>query len=123
MGQKDRSRGQAVAEQHRQDRLWVVSVSTLWVDEGVYWPQDFEPYTPAHHFKGGKNDPKFRTKLKIAQELVMQAVEVGILFRAAVADSFYGEDDQLRWTLRDLGAGYVLALKPSHGWWHREARR
>jgi DDE superfamily endonuclease len=88
--------------------------------EGVYWPQDFEPYTPAHHFKGGNNDPKFRTKLKIARELVMQAVEEGIPFRAVVADSFYGEDEELRWTLRDLGAGYVLALKSSHGWWHRE---
>ena len=50
----------------------------------------------------------------------MQAVEEGIPFRAVVADSFYGEDEELRWTLRDLGAGYVLALKPSHGWWHRE---
>src|SRR5829696_3647688 len=98
----------------------VVSVSTLWADEGVYWPQDFEPYTPAHHFKGGNNDPRFRTKLKIARELVMQAVEEGIPFRAVVADSFYGEDEELRWTLRDLGAGYVLALKPSHGWGHRE---
>jgi SRSO17 transposase len=98
----------------------VVSVSTLWADEGVYWPHDFEPYTPAHHFQGGKNDPEFRTKLKIARELVMQAVEEGIPFRAVVADSFYGEDEELRWTLRDLGAGYVLALKPSHSWWHRE---
>ncbi|MCA1719526.1 MAG: IS701 family transposase [Actinobacteria bacterium] len=98
----------------------VVSVSTLWADEGVYWPHDFEPYTPAHHFQGGKNDPKFRTKLKIARELVMQAVEEGIPFRAVVADSFYGEDEEFRWTLRDLGVGFVLALKPSHGWWHRE---
>jgi hypothetical protein len=47
-------------------------------------------------------------------------VEEGIPFRAVVADSFYGEDEEFRWTLRDLGAGYVLALKPSHGWWHRE---
>src|SRR5829696_3678978 len=98
----------------------VVSVSALWADEGVYWPHDFEPYTPAHHFQGGKNDPKFRTKLKIARELVMQAVEESIPFRAVVADSFYGEDEELRWTLRDLGAGYVFALKPSHSWWHRE---
>jgi hypothetical protein len=99
----------------------VVSVSTLWADEGVYWPQDFEPYmTPAHHFKGGKNEPEFRTKLKIARELVMQAVEEGIPFRAVVADSFYGEDEELRWTLKDLGMGYVLALKPSHSWWQRE---
>ena len=70
----------------------VVSVSSLWADEGVYWPVDFEPYTPAHHFGSAKNDPAFRTKLKIAQELVELAVGRGIPFRAVVADSFYGED-------------------------------
>jgi DDE superfamily endonuclease len=98
----------------------VVSVSSLWVDEGVYWPVNFEPYTPAHHFEGGKEDPKFRTKLKIAKELVEQAVEESIPFRAVVADSFYGEDEDLKWALRELRVGYVLALKPSHSWLHRE---
>jgi hypothetical protein len=98
----------------------VVSVSSLWADEGVYWPVNFEPYTPAHHFEGGKEDPKFRTKLKIAKELVEQAVEEGIPFRAVVADSFYGEDEDLKWALRELNVGYVLALKPSHSWLHRE---
>src|SRR5215203_2986528 len=98
----------------------IVSVSSLWADEGVYYPLEVEPYTPSHHFEGGKQDPPFRTKLKIATELVGRAVEEGIPFRAVVADSFYGEDEELRWTLKDLGAGYVLALKPSHSWWHRE---
>ncbi len=32
----------------------VVSVTSLWADERVYWPVDFEPYTPAHHFGGVK---------------------------------------------------------------------
>jgi SRSO17 transposase len=62
----------------------VVSVSSLWADEGVYYPVDFEPYTPSHHFGGGKNDPEFRTKLKIASELVELAVERGIPFAAVV---------------------------------------
>src|SRR5215218_8997935 len=30
----------------------VVSVSSLLTDERVYYPVDFEPYTPAHHFNG-----------------------------------------------------------------------
>jgi hypothetical protein len=98
----------------------VVSVSSLWADEGVYWPVNFEPYTPAHHFEGGKEDPKFRTKLKIAKELVERTLEEGIPFRAVVADSFYGEDEDLKWALRELKVGYVLALKPSHSWLHRE---
>jgi hypothetical protein len=97
----------------------VVSVSSLLADERIYYPVDFEPYTPAHHFEGGKNDPAFRTKLKIASELVEKALERSIPFRAVVADSFYGEDEGFKRSLSELGVGYVLALKPSHTWWHR----
>jgi hypothetical protein len=98
----------------------VVSVSSLWADEEIYWPVNFEPYTPAHHFEGGKEDPKFRTKLKIAVRLVEQSVqEEGIPFRAVVADSFYGEDEGFKQSLSELDVGYVLALKPSHAWWHK----
>lgn len=96
----------------------VVSVSSLWADERVYYPLDVEPYTPAHHFPKGKQDPQFRTKLKIAVELVRRAVQAQIPFRAVVADSFYGEDRGVKAGLRELGVGYVLALKPSHEWWH-----
>jgi hypothetical protein len=97
----------------------VVSVTSLWADEGVYWPMDLEPYTPAHHFEGGKNDPQFRTKLKIASELVELAVVRSSPLRAVVADSFYGEDEGFKRRLSELGVGYVLALKPSHAWWHK----
>jgi hypothetical protein len=36
-----------------------------------------------------------------------------------MADSFYGEDEDFRSSLEGLKVGYVLALKPSHAWWHR----
>ncbi len=98
----------------------VVSVSSLLADEGVYYPLEVEPYTPAHHFQGGKNDPEFRTKLKIACQLVEHSVEMEISFRAVVADSFYGEDRGFKRSLGKLGVGYVLALKKSHCWWHLE---
>src|SRR3712207_2214885 len=32
----------------------MVSVSSLWADEKIHWSVNFEPYTPAHHFQGGK---------------------------------------------------------------------
>jgi hypothetical protein len=98
----------------------VVSVTSLWADEKIYWPLDFEPYTPAHHFGGGKEDPEFRTKLKIASQLVELAIRRSVPFKAVVADSFYGEDWGFKRSLEELGAGYVLALKPSHAWWHKE---
>jgi hypothetical protein len=66
VGQAYGARGQAVVGQHRQDRKRVVSVTSLLADGSVYWPTAFEPYTRAHRFAGGKADPKFNTKLKIA---------------------------------------------------------
>jgi len=96
----------------------VVSVTSLWADEHLYYPLHVEPYTPAHHFEQGKADPDFRTKLAIAVELIQRAVDVGIPFRAVVADCFYGEDRHVQQGIRDLGQGYVLGLKPSHAWWH-----
>jgi hypothetical protein len=100
----------------------VVSVTSLWADEGVYYPLEVEPYTPAHRFEGGgKDDPKFRTKLKVARQLVEQrSVEMGVPFRAVVADSFYGEDREFKRSLGELGIGYVLSPKKSHCWWHLE---
>jgi len=98
----------------------VVSVTSLWADQGVYYPVDFEPYTPADHFEKGEKDPGFRTKLKLALQLVTRAIEAGIPFRAIVTDNFYGEDRSLRKAFRELQKAYVLALKPSHDWWHAE---
>ena len=57
----------------------VVSVSSLWADERLYYPLMVEPYTPAHHFAGGKADPALRTKPKIALELVGAGSEPGSL--------------------------------------------
>ena len=42
----------------------VVSVSSVYADERLYHPLEVRPFTPSHHFEGGKADPQFRTKLK-----------------------------------------------------------
>jgi len=98
----------------------VVSGTRLWADERVYYPLEIEPYTPESYFAKGKDDPDFRTKLTIALQLVQQALQERWPFRAMVADSFYGEDRGLRGGLRKLSVPYVMALKPSHAWWHPE---
>lgn len=100
----------------------VVSVSSLYADQSIYYPVEVEPYTPAHHFEGAKkSDPAFRTKPQIALELVERAVEMKIPFRAVVGDILYGEHRKLKEGFEDDGRiPYdVLALKPSHTWWHR----
>ena len=63
---------------------------------------------------------QFRTKRQSATDLVERAVAAGVSCRAVVADSFYGEDEPFRQGLRAQGLGYVVALRPTHGWWHRE---
>ena len=41
----------------------MVTVTTLWADERIYYPVHAMPYTPARHFPKGKSDPGFPTKL------------------------------------------------------------
>jgi len=95
----------------------VVSVGSLWADERIYYPLEVDPYTPAHHFEGGKEDPRFRTKPRIALELVEAAVAGGIPFRAVVGDILYGEHRGFRKGLESKRIPYVLALKPSYAWY------
>src|SRR5215211_2623 len=42
-----------------------------------------------------------------------------IPFRAVVGDILYGEHRRFKEGLEDRRIPYVLALKPSHAWWHR----
>jgi hypothetical protein len=95
----------------------IVTVSTVWADERIYYPLHACPYTPAAHFAKGRNDPAFRTKLQIATDLVAQAQQTGVVCRAVVADCFYGDYDDLRGQLSQAGLGFVMALKPHRGTW------
>src|SRR6201989_958700 len=51
----------------------IVTVTTVWADEQVYYPVHALPYPPAKHFAKGKNDPAFRTKLAIGAALAIRA--------------------------------------------------
>jgi DDE superfamily endonuclease len=95
----------------------VVTVTTLWADERLYYPVHAMPYTPARHFAKGKSDPAFRTKLAIGADLAVQAQEAGFAFRAVCADSAYGDQDGFRGELREAGLPFVMALKPRRGSW------
>ena len=110
----------------------VVSVTSLYADEHLYYPLEVEPYTPSRWFEKGKQDTAFRTKPQIALELVQREVKEGFPFRAVVADCFYGENDVFvsgLQSLQDLQSleqnaggpiGFVLGLRRSHCWWHEE---
>jgi len=97
----------------------VVTVTTVWADERVYYPVHAVPYTPAKYFAKGKNDPEFRTKLQIGADLAVRARAAGFAFEAVVADSAYGDQDGFRGELAEAGLPFVMALRPHHGIWAR----
>src|SRR6201984_430077 len=99
----------------------VVTVTTVWADERLYYPVHAVPYTPARHFAKGKNDPAFRTKLAIGADLAIQAREAGVAFRAVVADSAYGDQEGCRSKRAEAGLPFVMALRPRRGTWARAA--
>jgi hypothetical protein len=95
----------------------VVTVTTVWADERLYYPVHAVPYTPARHFAKGRADPGFRTKLAIGADLAAKARAAGFVFRAVAADSAYGDQDGFRGELAEAGLPFVMALKPRHGTW------
>ena len=95
----------------------VVTVTTVWADERLYYPVHAVPYTPARHFARGKSDPAFRTKLAIGADLAIRARAAGFAFRAVAADSAYGDQDGFRSELSEAGLPFVMALNPRRGTW------
>jgi DDE superfamily endonuclease len=95
----------------------IVAVTSLWADERCYWPVHAVPYTPASRLPAGEQDPAFRTKPRLAVELVRAAQQAGVPFRAVVADCAYGDNPGFTDALGAAGVPFVLALKPRKGTW------
>jgi DDE superfamily endonuclease len=95
----------------------IVSVSSVWADNRIYYPLHVEPYTPARRLEKGRSDPAFRTKPQIAVELVESARAASIPFRAVVADCLYGENADFEGAMWKAKVPYVLSLRPHKGRW------
>jgi DDE superfamily endonuclease len=65
----------------------------------------------------GKADATFRTKPRIALQLIEAALNAGILFCAIVADNGYGTNPAFVGELLEEGLPYVVSVKPSEGLW------
>ena len=100
----------------------VVSVTSLWADEGLYYPLAIlSPTRRRHHFARGKADPQFRTKRQIAAELVGRALEAP----ASPAGRWWptASTAKTRPCGRSCGsAGWAMCWRCSrrHCWWHVE---
>src|SRR5262249_6322610 len=95
----------------------IVAVSSLWADERLYYPLHVVPFTPSRWFPKGDQDPAYRTKPRLALQLIQAALAAGVRFRAVVADCAYGESTVFAEGLWAAKLPYVLALRPSKGTW------
>ncbi len=95
----------------------IVSVTSLWADEDVYYPLHVVPYTPARRLPKGKDDPAFRTKLQLAVARIDAAIDAGCAFRAVVADCLYGEHPAVQTALWEGAILYVMGLRAQRGSW------
>jgi len=66
-----------------------VLVCSSYADSVKRWPINLEPYRPSDEFADGEDDPRFKTKIELAQRLIQNALAKGISFSHIVIDSWY----------------------------------
>ncbi|MFJ9587954.1 transposase [Streptomyces acidicola] len=94
----------------------VVTVTTGWAEELVYYPVHASPHTPAHRLPCGKSDPGFRIKLQTRLVWPPRPRRTGWSSTVA-ADLPYGAPDSFRSALHAARLPFVMASKSRHGTW------
>jgi len=72
-----------------------VTVLSTFAAPNRYFPLDIRPYRPAQDFDAGRDDPRFRSKIQLAQELIDHAEAARIRFSDIVFDSWYAANSLL----------------------------
>ena len=78
----------------KREEVCNVGVCVAFVSKTKHFPLDIVPYLPANEFPGGKNNPHFKDKLRIAQELFDKSLET-LEFSAVTFDSWYATTNLL----------------------------
>jgi len=88
-----------------------VFVTSHYADGRCHWPVGIRPYVPDNWLESGKADPAFQTKLELALELVQEAKQWDLSFRAVVADAWYGRNMGFLKDLEECSVPYVVELE------------
>jgi SRSO17 transposase len=90
-----------------------VFVTSHYADEHCHWPVEILPYVPDNWLEGGKENPNFRTKAQLALQLVDQAVEFGLSFRAVIVDCWFARIPSFVKGLEERELPFVMELEAS----------
>ena len=84
------------------------------IDTRLYLPKSWIADRQRCSAAGVPEDIEFATKPKLAQAMITEALDAGVLASWVTGDEVYGADSALRTTCRDHGIGYVLAVACNH---------
>jgi SRSO17 transposase len=84
------------------------------IDTTLYLPKSWTEDPRRCGAAGVPEDIEFATKPKLAQEMILAALDAGVLASWVAGDEVYGADSALRSACRDKGVGYVLAVACNH---------
>ena len=88
-------------------------VAAVWAGQSHYFPVQIATYRPEKCFPLGKDDPNFRSKIQLAQELITYTIQQGIPFRDVLFDSWYLGKGFLRF-LHEKNLTWISEPKSSH---------
>ena len=83
------------------------------IGRALYLPADWAADEERRELAGVPDEVMFATKPELAGQLLKQAHDRGIRASFTVGDEVYGSLD-LRRSIRELGAGYVMAVRSNH---------
>lgn len=96
----------------KREEVCNVAVGSCFSSGSKYFPINLKFYKPESEFEYGKYDKGFKSKIDLAQELVRDALDKKIKFRAVVVDSWYTSNDFLKF-ISFLNLTFVAEVKPN----------
>ena len=87
------------------------------LDRELYLPQVWAEDWERRKEAGVPGDVSFRTKPRLAQEMLERALEAGVPFAWVTGDAVYGSDRRLRMWLEQKGMSHVLAVRSNEKLW------
>ncbi len=90
----------------------IVSVNAYAVVEEMTYPLLFKIFKPRKCLKPGD---KYKTKPKIALEIIQEIKKWGLRIKLVLADSLYGESGDIIRLLEQLKLSYIVAIRSNHG--------
>ena len=95
----------------------VVTVTTLWADERLYYPRACRALYPGQALREREEQSGVPHQAGDRRGSRGPGRAAGFAFRAVAADSAYGDQDGFRGELAEAGLPFVMALKPRRGTW------